>query len=159
MSGFGAAPFGAAPFGAQAEAAEAPPAAVVEGGVVVTLSVDSVVHIISPTGAWRWLMDRFADRVAGSNLLPFTVEVKTADQRPFNLTGASALFTLARVDATAPAIDAQPHTNTPGLGGTFEYAPTEAEMAEDGEYRVTVVMAILGKKRNDRFGVRILPAF
>lgn len=155
--GFGSGGFGASPFGSQspAEAEEAP---VAEGGVVVTLSVDDVVHIISPTGAWRWIMDRFADRVAGSNLLPFTVLVKTANQRPFDLTGASALFTLTRVDATAPSVDMKPHTNTPGVAGAFEYAPEEGEVDEDGEYRLSVEMFILGKKQNDRFGVRILPA-
>ena len=70
MSGFGASPFGAAPFGSQSAAVVPDVDPVVEGGVVVVLSVDSVVHIISPTGAWRWTMDRHADRVAGSNLLP-----------------------------------------------------------------------------------------
>ena len=157
---FGASPFGSGPFGAQSPAAPAPPPGIdVDAGVIVTLSVDSVVHIISPTGAWRWLMDRFADRVAGSNLLPFTVLVKTADQRPFDLTGSSALYTITRVGSTSPAVNMKANTNTPGAGGTFEYTPTEAEMSEDGEYRVTVQMSILGKSRNDRFGVRILPAF
>lgn len=102
-------------------------------------------------------MDRFTDRVAGSNLLSFTVYVKTADQRPFDLTGASALFTLTKVGSTAPAVDSKPHTNTPGAEGAFEYAPEDGEVDEDGEYRLKVKMTILGKKQNDRFGVRILP--
>lgn len=157
--GFGASPFGSSPFGSQSPPAVAEAGAVVEGGVTVVLSVDEVVHIISPTGAWRWIMDRFAERVAGSALLPFAVFVKTADQRPFNLAGASALFTLTRVGATAPAVDSKPQTNTPGATGVFEYLPTEAEVSEDGEYRMTVKMTILGQPQNGRFGVRILPAF
>lgn len=153
---FGSGPFGASPFGAQS-----PPDADYAGvgGVTVVLSVDEVVHIISSTGAWRWLMDRFADRVAGSNLLPFTVLVKTADQRAFDLTGASALFTLTRVGSAAPAVDSKPHTNTPGAEGAFEYAPAVGEVDDDGEYRMTVKMTILGKSQNGRFGVRILPDF
>lgn len=157
MSGFGASPFGAAPFGSQTAAAVPDADSAVEGGVVVILAVDSVVHIISPTRDWRWTMDRFADRVAGSNLLPFTVFVKTADQRAFDLTGQSAVFTLTRVGSTSPAVDSKPQTNTPGPLGKFEYAPAEGELDEDGEYRVKVEMTILGKKRNDRFGVRVLP--
>ncbi len=104
-------------------------------------------------------MDRFADRVAGSNLLPFTVFMKTADRRPFDLTGQSALFTLTRVGATAPTVDSKPQTNTPGPEGAFEYAPAVGEVLEDGEYRVTIKASILGKSQNDRFGLRILPAF
>ncbi len=159
MSGFGASPFGSSPFGSQSAAVVPDVDPAVEGGVCVILAVDSVVHIISPTRDWRWTMDRFAERVAGSNLLPFTVEVKTADQRPFDLTNSTALFTLTRVGSTAPAVDSKPQTNTPGPLGKFEYAPAEGELDEDGEYRVTAEMTILGKKRVDRFGVRVLPAF
>lgn len=159
MSGFGASPFGSSPFGSQSAAVVPDVDPVVEGGVCVILAVDSVVHIISPTRDWRWTMDRHADRVAGSNLLPFTVLVKTANQRPFDLTGSTALFTLVREGATAPAVDSKANTNTPGPDGAFEYSPTLEEMSEDGEYRLTVVMSILGKQRVDRFGVQILPAF
>lgn len=158
MAGFGASGFGSSPFGSQSAAVVPDVDPVVEGGVCVILAVDSVVHVISPTGAWRWIMDRHADRVAGSNLLPFTVFVKTADQRPFDLTGSTAFFTLTREGATAPAVDSKANTNTPGPDGAFEYSPTIEEMSEDGEYRLGVVMTILGKQQTDRFGVRILPA-
>ncbi len=154
---FGSGTLGASPFGASSPVF--PVAAAGVDGVTSFLFVDSVIHIVAITRDWRWLMDRFADRVAGSNLLPFTVFVKTADQRPFDLTGSSALYTLTRVGATAPAIDSAPNTNTPGAEGAFELAPEIAEVLDDGEYRLTIVMAILGKQQTDRFGVRILPAF
>lgn len=154
---FGSGSSGASPFGAISPVF--PVAAAGVDGVVSFLFVDSVIHILAITRDWRWTMDRFADRVAGSNLLPFTVFVKTADQRPFDLTGASALFTLTREGSTAPAVDSVPHTNTPGAEGAFELAPEISETDDDGEYRVTVVMTILGKQQTDRFGLTILPAF
>lgn len=160
---FGTSGFGAAPFGSQGAESEAAADQPDGAGVVVDLVDVGVTTYVPPrlvpSNSRGWGMDRFADRVAGSNFLPLTVNVKNGSGGALDLTNATALYTMRRIDGKAPAIDSKGHTNTPGASGKFQYSPTVGEVSEPGEYHVTVVMTILGKRLTDRFGLRITPAY
>ncbi len=85
------------------------------------------------------LEDRFPDRYAGAAFRPFVVFVKGSGGGLFDLTGSTATWTLRRVGAV-PSIEDAAHTNTPGVGGRFEFKATAAQISQHGEYTATIRM-------------------
>ncbi len=104
---------------------------------------------------------RFPPRRAGSSFGAFIVDVfepNGTDRK--NLTGFTATYTFRKASGGVAVIDAVGNTNTPGVGGTFEYQSTVAQMSSTDEYVVTVSMTLDGGEVAVRtYGFELLPAF
>ena len=103
-------------------------------------------------------MDRFPSRFAGSEFQPFALNVFEEDGSPRDLTGDTATFTIRLANGKGPVVAASAHTNVPGAAGVFEFQPTAAQMAQPGEYVVTIAMTLSGRAEVSRKGFLIKPA-